>query len=245
MHKFYCPQKNISVDQAIIDQPDQVHHIRDVLYLKKNEEIGIFDDHSNVYKCFISELLNDKVIMKIVSRGKAENDAKSRFSVACAIPKNSRMDDIVDKLTQLGAERIIPLLTERVVVKLDSHKKELRNRRWEKIALSASCQSQRNSLVVLEPIRDFTEVIRSSKDFDLRLIPTLYAERKSLKVVLEESKPKNVLILIGPEGDFSDKEIKLAVKNGFIPVSLGDPVLRVETAAVAAASFLQLFYAER
>ncbi len=245
MHKFYCPQKNISVDAIIIDEPEKVHHIKNVLCLKAPEEVGIFDEHANVYGCLLAEVLKDRVILKIVSRGRERNNAKTKFSVACAIPKNSRMDDIVDKLTQLGVERIIPLITERVVVKLDSRKKELRNKRWEKIALSASSQSQRNSLVILEPIRDFTELIKSSKDYDLKLIPTLSAERKPIKTVLEEIKPRNVLVLIGPEGDFSENEIAVAKKEGFIPVSLGQPVLRVETAAVAAASFLQLFYAER
>jgi len=245
MHKFYCPQKNISVDQIIIHDPDQAHHIRDVLCLKANEAVGIFDEYSNVYKCLVAELFKDRVILKIVSREAVGNKARTEFSVACAIPKNSRMDDIVDKLTQLGAERIIPLITERVVVKLDSRKKELRNKRWEKIALSASCQSQRNNLVVLEPVRDFSEVIRSSRDYELKIIPTLCAERKALKTVLEEHKPRNVLVLIGPEGDFSENEIAIAKKEGFLPVSLGTAVLRVETAAVAVASFLQLFYAER
>ncbi|MFA5005735.1 MAG: RsmE family RNA methyltransferase [Candidatus Omnitrophota bacterium] len=244
MHKFYSPQKQISVDTIIIEEPEQVHHIKDVLCLKQAEEVGVFDESSNTYKCVVADLLKDKVILKIVARGLGGNNAGTKISVACAIPKNSRMDDIVNKLTQLGVERIIPLITERVVVKLDSRKMELRNKRWEKIALSASCQSQRNSLVILEPICDFSAVISSSKGYDLKIIPTLCAERKPLKDILLGLRPKNALILIGPEGDFSDSEIALAVKAGFLPVSLGGPVLRVETAAVAAAGFLQLFYAE-
>jgi 16S rRNA (uracil1498-N3)-methyltransferase len=85
------------------------------------------------------------------------------------------------------------------------------------------------------------DVLSESADFDLKLIPTLAAKGKSLKDIFADSKPKNVLVLIGPEGDFTDEEIGLALKAGFIPVTLGDLVLRVETACLAVASFIRLY----
>jgi len=244
MHKFYCPQKDISADTIIIDQLRQVHHIKDVLCLKPAEIVEVFDEHSNLYRCQVKELFKDKINLKIVAKEEAKTIQQIKVTLACAIPKNFRMDDIIDKLTQLGVTRIIPLITQRVVVKLDEKKKDLRNKRWEKIAQSASCQSKRNDLVILEPIRSFSDLIQSSQEYDLKLIPALCAKRRGLRQVLQGANFKNIIVLIGPEGDFSEQEVILAETYGFIPVSLGGLVLRVETAAIAVAGFLQLYYAE-
>jgi len=165
---------------------------------------------------------------------------KAKITIACAIPKKSKMEDIIDKLTQLGVDRIIPIKTAHTVVKLDSYKEAMRHKRWEKVAQSASEQSQRNDLALIDQIRDIKEVILNSKEFDLKLIPTLIGKRKSLREISLNSKYKNILVLIGPEGDFTEAEVQLAIKAGFIPVTLGDLVLRVETAAVAVASYITL-----
>ena len=132
-----------------------------------------------------------------------------------------------------------------MIVKLDKHKRLSRQERWKKIALNASLQSQRNTLPILEPIKNIKGLLSDSGSFDLKLIPTLIQERKPLKETLEESKSKNILVIIGPEGDFTSDELGLAKKMGCIPVSLGDLVLRVETAAVAVVSFIRLYYESR
>ncbi|MCX5706225.1 MAG: RsmE family RNA methyltransferase, partial [Candidatus Omnitrophica bacterium] len=149
------------------------------------------------------------------------------ITLACAIPKKAKFDDIVDKLTQLGSARIIPLKTERVIVKLDNHKEALRLTRWRKIAQAASQQSKRSDIPVIEPPKDLEDLLTQSQDFDLKLIPTLEGRRKTLKEIFSKIQPRNILILIGPEGDFSAKEIAMALKSGFIPVTLGDLVLRI------------------
>ncbi|MFZ2603974.1 MAG: RsmE family RNA methyltransferase, partial [Candidatus Omnitrophota bacterium] len=93
-------------------------------------------------------------------------------------------------------------------------------------------------------VSSFKDVLLKFQDYDLKLIPTLCAERKQLKEILEKIKPKKILALIGPVGDFTTQEVELAKRAGFIPISLGNSVLRVETAAVAVASFLKLYYEE-
>ena len=238
MHRFYCAIQNISQDKIIISDKLQIHHLKDVLRLKPGNEIIIFDDKGNEYRSIIEKLLPNAVTVMIKDRQKFVPALKPRITIACAVPKKSKMDDIVDKLTQLGVERIIPLETERVVIKLDKHKRILRQKRWEKIALSASQQSQRSAVPVIEPIKDIKEVLSKLEDFDLKLIPTLTDERKSLKEILTQVNPKNILILIGPEGDFTLEEIDMASKVGCIPVSLGELVLRVDTAAIAVISIL-------
>lgn len=242
MHRFFVPSQNISENKIIISDREQAHYIKDVLRLKVNDAIIVFNEKADEYACSIEKLkpaltLNIKKIFP-----KVTNPKKVHLSLACAIPKKSSMDDIIDKLTQLGVDRVIPLKTERTIIKFDEKKKELRFNHWQRVAQSASQQSQRSSLPVIEPIQSVREVLSASKEYDLKLIPTLEGERQSLKDILRDAKAANILVLIGPEGDFSPEEVDLAKKSGCIPVSLGKQVLRVETAAVAVASYIKFLY---
>ena len=257
MQRFFCPSANISGGKIVIDDRDRVHHLKNVLRLKIHDKVVIFDDRGNEYKAKIEKISWQNAAMIIQEKYQTHAQKKVKITVACALTKGSKMDDIIDKLTQLGAERIIPLLTERVIVKLDRHKALLRKARWEKIAQTASQQSHRNDIPLIEAPKDIREVLAEAKNFDLKLIPTLSGNRKSLRGIftphLVKSRslergagftgvhPKNILVLIGPEGDFTAAEVDLAKKSGCIPVSLGDLVLRVETAAIAVASFMRLY----
>lgn len=243
MHRFPYLSQNISEDKIVILDKEQIHHMKDVLRLKERDEVIVFDDKGNEYICFIKELINNEVILIIKGRQLSfKRGKKLNIAVACAIPKKSRLDEVVDKLTQLGVDRIIPLETKRVIISLDENKRNIRLKRWNRIALSASKQSQRNTLPTIEPVKSIEEVLSEQRDYDLKLMPTLSGRRKTLKQILAKSNnPKNILILIGPEGDFTEEEINLAKEVGFIPVSLGDLVLRVETAAIAMASFIRLY----
>lgn len=240
MQRFFLPNPATLGDKIVISDKSQVHYIKDVLRLKAKENVVVFDGQGNEYICIVEELLLESVIFHVKGKRKFVPAQKVKITIACAIPKKSKMDDIIDKLTQLGAQRIIPLLTERVVIKWDEKQKLLRQRRWEKIAISAAQQSQRNNLPVVGPIRAIKEVLAESENYDLKLIPTLYGKRKACKDILSNSTARNILILIGPEGDFSPAEINSAKQAGCIPVSLGDLVLRVETAALAITSYIKL-----
>ena len=241
MQRFFCPSSHISGDRIIIDDKTQVHHIRDVLRLKVKDEVTVFDDKGNTYNCIIEKVFKE-VIFNIKDRHtNMKNSQTLRIAIACAVPKKSKMDDIVDKLTQLGVDRIIPLKTQRVIIKFDKNKETPRLQRWKKIALSASQQSQRDTLPVIESVKSLEEVLAEAKDYDLKLIPTITSKSIALKKILTQSRPKSILVLIGPEGDFTFKEIEMAKKAGCIPVSLGDLILRVETAAMAVTSFIRLY----
>ena len=239
MHRFFSPSENISGNKIIITDKAALHHIRDVLRLKQNEPVIVFDDAAKEYDCSVGKI-SPEFILNIKGKRPPLKDQKICLNIACAIPKKSKLDDIIDKLTQIGVDRIMPLLTERVIVKLDKDKEKSRLKRWEKIAKSASEQCARNSIPVIDLPQDIKEALRKSAGFDLKLIPTLSGKRKSLKEALADAKPKNIMVFIGPEGDFTEKEVGLAREAGFIPVSLGDLVLRVETAAIAVASFIRL-----
>ena len=241
MHRFHVSSKDISSEQIVISDKELIHHIKDVLRLKEKDSVVIFDDMGDEYSAAIKRLLPQEIILKVIR--KQEERALSKFSIAiaCAIPKKCKMDDIIDKLTQLGVDKIIPMETERVIVKLDKRKKAARLLRWRKIALSAAEQSQRRVVPTVEPIKDIKNVLSEAGSYDLKIIPALIGERRALKDILAPSQAKNILVLIGPEGDFTPQEVELAKGADCIPVTLGELVFRVDTAAIAVASFIKLY----
>ncbi len=239
MNRFYCANSNVQQDKIIISDFDQVHHLKDVLRFKLGESAVIFDDKGNVYSVKLERISEKQAEFRVQEKKSGVNNLRQiRITIACAIPKKSKIDDIIDRATQLGVDRIIPLMSQRVIVRLEPAKGAQRQKRWEKIALSASKQSQRNTVPDVDPVTDFSVLIGKSQEFDLKLIPNLMGERKTLKEVLTGINPQSVLVLIGPEGDFTPGEIKSAIKAGFIPVTFGDSVLRVETACLYIAAVL-------
>jgi 16S rRNA (uracil1498-N3)-methyltransferase len=236
MHRFYID--HIHGDKVALTDSEQLHHLKDVLRLKVNDEVIICDSEGHEYGGVITGIGRKSVAIK-VTPVKSKSRHQTKLTVACAIPKGSRMDDIIDYLTQLGVACIIPMRTERVVVRLDEAKAETRLKRWRKIAQSAAQQSQRSSIPLIERVMRFEDVLSNAENCDLKLIPHLSGRRRPIKDVLSKSKPNNIIVLIGPEGDFTSDEVALALSRGFIPVSLGDTVLRVAAAAIAAASYIQ------
>ena len=241
MHRFYVSSQGISVDKIIILDKKQIHHLKDVLRLKVKNRVIVFDETANEYTADIERISSQGISLKLKEKRKPTASKKFQLTVACAIPKRAKMDDIIDKLTQLGVERIIPLKTSRVVIKWDKHKEIKHQKRWKTIAQNASEQCQRNTFPIVDAIKNIGEVLADSDSFDLKLIPTLVGKRKSLKEIFLNTYPRNIMVLIGPEGDFTPEEVGLALKNGFIPLTLGELVLRVDTAAVAVTSFIRLY----
>ncbi len=238
MQRVFCNSANISGNIISLTDNCLVHHLKDVLRIKENAEVIACDESGNEYSCAVTNLTGQGVELTIKNITKNDSAGKTKITVACAMPKKSKFDDIIDKLTQLGADRIIPLQTERVIVKFYKDKEKSRFQRWNKIALSASEQSQRNTLPVIEPVMKIEDVLKDSRGYDLKLIPALIGERKTLPHILAGCAPRNILVLIGPEGDFSPREVALAIEAGCVPLTLGGLVLRVETAAVSVVSML-------
>ncbi len=242
MVRIFISSQDISAGTIVISDNKKLHYLKDVLRLKKGKELTAVDEKKTVYCAVAEKITTHNIILRIKKeRFKDVKQSLLKLTIACAIPKKTKMDDIIDKLTQLGVDQIIPMLTKRVIVKLDELAAGARLARWQKVAQSASGQSQRISQPVVEKIKKIEEIIENSNNFDLKLIPALIGERRALKEILEQGGYKNILVLIGPEGDFTPQELALALRNGFIPVTMGEQVLRVETAACAVAAFIRLY----
>lgn len=244
MNRFYVPKKNISLGQMTIDESSDVHHLVHVLRLKTGDKVCVSDGEGVNYETRVASLLREKVILQIEAKAspKAKNQKKIHISLGIAIPKNARFEEIVDKLTQLGIDVIIPLFTERTLVRKEIFDK--RRDRIFRVMFSAAKQSGVSVLPELKEGVDFLAFLKSLSTYDVCLLPNLAQQDLSLKkavsILKVRGKTVRILVLIGPEGDFTKREIDLALKAGCQAVSLGESVLRVDTAALAVASFLKL-----
>jgi len=240
MHRFFCTLTAISHDTLTITDTSDIRHIKLVLRLKEGDEIVACDETGTQYHAAVVSVAPDKVIASIRKRYPYQPVHNIDLTVACALAKNAKMDDIIDKLTQLGVSRVIPLITERVIVQWDTKKCAAHLQRWKTIAIAASKQSQRRRISLIDPVTTFADAVSRAPDYNLALIPNLEGERAALSDIIIERRPRTMLILIGPEGDFTPSEIALARSHGCVPVTLGHNTLRVDTAAIAAASFIML-----
>jgi len=240
MHRFFCEFRNISLNEIQILDKDEVRHIVSSLRLKINDKVVAIDGHGNEFSCEISYLDKKKVELKILEKKSIQKeDLYPQITVACAIPKKSKIDFIVEKLVELGASRIILLKTERTEIILKDADKKI-----ERLLGVAKASLKQSGNLFLPEINylSFKQLIkfRNEAGFDLALIPNLVNKPIALKDVLKKDKVKKVLIAIGPEGDFSKEELGIAIEAGFVPISLGSSVLKVDTAAISAVAFIKL-----
>ena len=215
MQRYFAKAKE--GDNLILYDSDY-HHIKDVMRYQVNDKIEvIYDDVTHI--CVINSI--NPLSLSVVDTIKEDREMTTKLTIAISLVNEQKMDLILQKLTELGVDRIIPVKTQRSVVKLDDKKID------KKLA-------KRTNVPKVENIMSLTELLTVPND--LKLICSLNAETKPLKYYLKEN-IKDVLFVIGPEGGFTDDEEKLLQKD-FKPVSLGKRVMRVETAAIYVASII-------
>lgn len=244
MESFFVSPKNVKNGRAEVIG-EEFHHLAKVSRKKVGELIYLFDGTGKIYTAKIVKITKDNAECEILEENFMKGEIEVDLSVAQAILKNpERFEFAIEKLTELGVKRIIPLITERVITAktpkdVSSNKVE----RWRRIVLSASKQSNRAMIPeVCEPL-DFKNFISSSNE-DKKIIfhEGERFERILLYDYLENLKnAKSILIAIGPEGGFSDEEIEFAISSGFELLSLGDRRLRSETASVVGAGVIVQF----
>jgi len=242
MNRFYVEKEHIDKDKIKITGRDDVHHIARVLRLRPGEELFISDGDGGGYITEIEKIDKNCVDLKIkdVKKRRRRADRNVMISLACAIPKNARFEDIIGKATQLGVDEIIPLLTDRTLVEKGAFDKKAE--RFRRVIISSAKQSGALFLPELKEATVFEDLINGIGQYELRLLPNLARKGRILKDVVSSFKGKKILVLIGPEGDFSKREIEVALNSGCVSVDLGESVLRVDTAALSVMSFLSLYF---
>jgi len=230
--RFYVPPESIFPLKNLIQIKDktEAHHIRDVMRLKKGDMVDIFDGNGREYSCFIEEVRKGEVIIKIKEELSPEHDAPFHITLYQAVPKKAKMDFIIEKTVELGVARIVPMITDRTVPESKDFSKKAE--RWKRIGMASSKQCGRRILPVISDITDFNSALIGSKQKDIAIFASLDKGSKPLKGILRGLAHKNIAVFIGPEGDFSPREISMAKENGCRMCSLGNLILKSETAAI-------------
>jgi len=238
LSRFYVSIDKFA-DGKIRIEGKEAHHILDVLRLKRGDKAVLFGEDGKEYSGFIIETSAKAVIFSIDSVTDAQSRKnKTRITLAQALPKKNKMDLIVEKATELGVDTIIPVQTERSIVKLRDAG-TAKTGRWMRIAIEAAKQCGRADVSTIKEVMDFDASLKFVKDNDIALIGCLRPQTVSLKQILRQAdSPNSVILFIGPEGDFSDNEVEKAVKTGCAPISLGGLVLKTDTAAISALSMV-------
>jgi 16S rRNA (uracil1498-N3)-methyltransferase len=238
MHKFFVNEENIKDDYLWITGED-VQHISKVLRLRQNDQIQVCGKGGNEFICSISEISKQEVICRINDSYPNKAEANIEITLFQGIPKSQKMDLIIQKCVEIGVVNIIPVITKRVVIKIDDRDITPKLERWRRISEEAAKQSDRGFIPkVFEPIT-FDTALSNLKAMDLGIIPYENEKQTGLKSLLKEKTGvKKIGIFIGPEGGFDSEEIDKCLKNNLYPVTLGPRILRTETAGFVAATII-------
>jgi 16S rRNA (uracil1498-N3)-methyltransferase len=242
MHRFYIPPENWNRD-ALILRDGEAHHARDVLRMKRGDRTVLFNGQGREITAEIVDLAKDEIRLRKLHESETQ-PLRCRITLGQAIPKGKNMDLIVQKAVEIGAAEIAPLISERTIVDLDKKEAEQKREKWQQIAIEAAKQCGQNWLPTVHAPRKLKEFFSQTGSSDLRLIGSLQPDAIHLKKVLSDyteqhrDRPKSVLMMVGPEGDFTPAELALAKSHGCQPITLGPIILRVETAAIYCLSVL-------
>ena len=216
---------------------DAANHIGRVLRLRPGDPLLLFDGHGGEYSAKVNEIQGAKVIVQVGEHRAIERESKLHITLLQGIARGDRMDTIVQKATELGVARLVPVMTERSVVKLSSHNAHRKHAHWLAIAIAASEQCGRNRLVELTQPQTVADAISRECAPDSQCL-MLEPDAASTLLAAAE-RVKSLTLLIGPEGGLSSLESETATRAGFTPGRLGPRILRTETASLAAIAALQ------
>ena len=233
MHRFYVPPSDISSDTIRIRGPER-HHLLNVLRLKPSDDVHIFDGEGTSYIARLRDTESFPAIASIQAH-QFHPPIPPHITLFQAIPKSDKMDLIVQKTTEIGVDEIVPMVCQRSIPKRRGDAQQKRQDRWERIGIEASKQCGRPRFPKLLAPRTIGECLEQAKNCDLSMLLWENEVEREIKSVLRDHyEVKSVGLIIGPEGGFSDVEVKAAINNGCIPVTFGVNTLRTETAAIVA-----------
>ena len=255
MYHFFVDKQNIdTVNNRVIIEGGDVNHIRNVLRMRPGEEISVGNgEDDNEYRCEIESLEEDRVtcILRFIKSSGVESPAD--IILFQGLPKADKMEMIIQKCVELGVAEIVPISCERCIVKLDDKKADAKVKRWQGIAEAAAKQSKRSVIPGITMPLSMKDALKKASGMDIKIIP--YELARGMEKTAEvfgkisglntENKAENnterrpqIAVFIGPEGGFTEEEIKLAKECGVEPVSLGKRILRTETAGMAVLAWI-------
>ena len=241
---FYIKNNQVNIETISI-VGDDVKHIRNVLRHKVNDELEVCDESGVRYLTKIREFLENEILLDIIEQSDKNTEMPVKIDLYQGLPKSDKMDLIVQKTTELGVSTIIPVMTDRVIVKLEKGNENKKIERWNKIAAEAAKQSGRQLIPIVENVVNLEKIVENLSKYDIVIVPFECEKDSTLKNILKNVKNKieNIAVVIGPEGGFSEKDIEILEKAPNVEkVSLGKRILRTETAGLATLAMLLYEY---
>lgn len=242
MAKFFVEEDQLNLeDKEITIIGDDVNHIKNVLRLTKDDKISISVKSSNPknYIVSIKNIDRDSIKCQILGKDDRISETNIKLSIFQGIPKSDKMETIIQKCTEIGAYDFIPLEVKRCVAKIEKKDSIKKISRWQKIAEVAAKQSGRNIVPTVKDIINIEKLCEMIKDYELVIVAYEQEKNMSIKDILEKNdKIHKVAIVIGPEGGFEEKEIEILKNAGAKVISLGNRILRTETAPIVISSII-------
>ena len=235
-----------AVNSLAVIRGSEAHHIKNVLRLTPGDRIKLFDGTGFEYEALIKKVSAEAIEVEIVKKDRTVPASGTRMVVAQAFLKEKKMDDMVRSLCELGVAQWIPFFSQRSIARPDATRLAGRIGRWQRIAAQAVKQCRRADIPEIGTALSFEEVLDFSTVCDLKIIfwenetdllrPDMGSE--------PNRKPETVLIMLGPEGGFAEREVGLARNSGFAVAGLGPRILRAETATLAACAIVQYLFGD-
>jgi len=238
MPRFYVPAPHIENDLLKISG-HEARHIRRVLRLRAGDGIVVFDGSGMEYEGVIVKEEPTAMVIKVRGLFSSKEESPIEIVLAQSLLKGEKMDYLIQKATELGVRKVIPFFSSRSIPLPDRSKTLERQQRWERIAIEASKQCGRGSIPKIEPLCDFSEMLSMASHESLRVI-LHEKEGRRLKEVLGDSQGRRgIFFVVGPEGGLSQKEVDESKRKGFVPVFMGERILRAETVSLCLLSIFQ------
>ncbi len=234
MQHFFRGDEDIIEKDYIILKGENANHIANSLRMKIGEELVVCDGNLNEYCCVIKKISKFDVFLNVLNKQKNSFEPTINLHLFQAVPKSSKLDLIVQKAVELGANSITPILTKRCISKIDKSGRKIM--RLQKIAKNAAQQSKRGIVPFINNVLEFDEAILKMLESEIKILFYEYEGVKLNNIDIENK--KNFAILIGSEGGFEKEEVEHAKKKGITIASLGKRILRCETAPICAISVL-------
>lgn len=243
MYHFFVPAGQIS-DTAVSITGSDVTHISRVLRMKAGDEITVLDGKGNEYTCRLTSFCDTAVEAEIIEKRPVSSELSSKLYLFQGVPKGDKLDRIVQESVELGVFEIIPVITERTVVKLEDKKNEQRTARYNSIAESAAKQAGRGRIPVVRKAVSWKEALKAAKELDVILFPyELADDMENTRSVLNSlDNTASIGIFIGPEGGFAVSEADQLKDIGASTITLGKRILRTETAGPALLAVLMFLF---
>jgi len=239
MGKFHIRPEAISGDRVIFDE-QETRHLSRVLRLRSGEVVYAIDGRGGEFTVRLESLRRREAVGRILYRSDRHTESPLAITLAQGVPKGEKMEWIVKTVTELGAARVVPLLTEHVIVRLPLSRWRERQRRWQRVAKEAAKQCGRSVIPAVEPVRNLDEFVAEGVRAELALC-LWEGESQRLRDILNSisDTPTSALLVVGPEGGLAVREVDLLRAHGLRTGGLGPRILRTETAGPVGVALLQ------